>query len=149
MPCCCQGYLWRVWWKESCRTVLQCSHKLDYSNNVFLPVFTVRAAVPGTLGQELQSQALLWQAQQLETTAVARNGPNVTTTTNQWEWVSNSSLAASSTLLVPCFKCKLNTTVALPNIRPKAWRRSSSFSYPCSSLGSMTPLQIITKKKNK
>lgn len=45
--------------------------------------FTVRAAAPGTSGQEGQSQALLWQAQQLETTAVARDGPNVTTPPNQ------------------------------------------------------------------
>lgn len=45
--------------------------------------FTVRAAAPGTPGQERQSQALLWQAQQLETTAVARDGPKVTTTANQ------------------------------------------------------------------
>lgn len=47
----------------------------DYSNNVFLPVFTVRAAVPGTPGQEGQSQALLWQAQQLETTASSQEWP--------------------------------------------------------------------------
>lgn len=41
--------------------------------------FTVRAAAPGTSGQEGQSQA----QSQLETTAVARDGPNVTTPPNQ------------------------------------------------------------------
>ncbi|KAM4775022.1 uncharacterized protein ACIQIH_010356 [Cyanocitta cristata] len=45
--------------------------------------FTVRAAAPGTPGQEGHSQVLLWQAQQLETTAVARDGPKVTTTANK------------------------------------------------------------------
>lgn len=55
----------------------------DCSNNVFLPVFTVRAAVPGTRGQEGESQALLRQARQLEITTVVRNGPKVTIIANQ------------------------------------------------------------------
>lgn len=57
--------------------------------------------------------------------------------------------ASCSTLLLCCFKGKLNTTAGLPNTSSKAWRKIFSFSYSCTSLGSMTPLQIITKKKNK
>lgn len=46
------------------------------------PSLLYRLLCQAHLAQEGQSQALLWQAQRLETTAVATNGPKVTTTEN-------------------------------------------------------------------